>query len=48
MEESKGNNLFLERVKDSNVFTEEEINIIFANQNLYEKCYYVGIIDAKF
>ena len=37
---------FLKRLENSNVFTEKEKNIIIKNQTLYEKCYYLGLLDA--
>ena len=39
-------NLFLSRLENSNVFTEEEKSIIISNKKLYEKCYYLGILDG--
>ena len=39
-------NLFLRRLVENNVFTEEERKIILDNKNLYEKCYYFGILDG--
>lgn len=40
--------LFQERIFESNVFTQEEKNVIMCNINLYKKCYLLGIIDRKY
>lgn len=45
-ENQKTVNLFEQRLKNSNVFTEKEKNIIIKKQTLFEKCYYLGLLDA--
>lgn len=35
-----------QRVYNSQVFIEKEKNIIIKNRMLYEKCYYLGLLDA--
>ena len=37
----------LERLVGSNVFSEEEIMKMNDNRTLIEKCYLVGVLDAK-
>ena len=37
----------LERLITSNVFSEEEIKKFKENKTLIEKCYLVGVLDAK-
>lgn len=45
--EEDDNNLFLNRILNSNVFLKDEINVIKSNFYLYEKCYLLGILDAQ-
>ena len=45
MEEQSINNLFKNRLKESNIFNDEEIKLIEENIMLYEKCYHLGLID---
>ena len=45
MEEQSINNLFKNRLKESNIFNDEEIKLIEANIMLYEKSYHLGWID---
>lgn len=42
--------LFKNRVIDSNIFTKEEIEIIINSDksDLYKRCYLLGLIDKKF
>lgn len=47
MEEDDRDNLFLNRTTNCNIFSKEEINIIKSNFYLYEKCYFLGILDAQ-
>ena len=39
------NDVFIERVNESNIFTSKEINVILNDISLYEKCYKLGIKD---
>ncbi len=48
MEEQPINKLFRNRLKESNIFTNEEIGLIEKNIILYERCYYLGIMDSSF
>lgn len=45
MEEDRS--FVLERLIESNVFSEEEIRVMNDNRTLIEKCYLVGVLDAK-
>ena len=47
MEEDENNNLFLNRILSSKVFSKDEIDVIKSNFNLYEKCYLLGVLDAQ-
>lgn len=38
--------LFLKRLENSNTFNKEEKEKIKSNKNLFEKCYYLGLLDA--
>ena len=40
--------LFLNRIYESNAFSKNEINVIKNKLNLFEKCYLLGIIDTKY
>lgn len=40
-------NIFLKRIKESKIFTEEEIEAIKNNYILYERCYFLGVLDAQ-
>ena len=45
-EKCKIDNLFSQRLLESNIFTEEEIRLICHNKKLYEKCYLIGLTDV--
>ena len=37
--------VFIERIKESNMFSKEEINNITLNYEIYLKSYFLGLID---
>lgn len=39
--------IFKSRIKESKIFTKQEISVILSNVNLFSKCYTLGIIDTK-
>ena len=39
--------LFIKRIEESNIFNKEEIELIKSSYILYERCYLLGLLDAK-
>jgi hypothetical protein len=37
--------LFIERIKKSNIFSKKEIDFIINHIRLYKKCYILGLLD---
>jgi hypothetical protein len=40
-------NIFLQRIVESKIFTEEQIKTIKNDYILYERCYLLGILDMQ-
>lgn len=40
-------NIFLKRIKESKIFTEEQIEAIKNDYILYERCYLLGVLDMQ-
>ena len=40
-------NIFLQRIVESKIFTEEQIEVIKNDYILYERCYLLGVLDMK-
>lgn len=45
MEDKTISNIFGNRLRESNIFTEDEICLIEKDKMLYERCYLLGILD---
>ena len=40
-------NIFLKRIVESKIFTEEQIETIKNDYILYERCYLLGVLDMQ-
>ena len=40
-------NIFLQRIVESKIFTEEQIEAIKNDYILYERCYLLGVLDMQ-